>query len=113
MRPTSYLHPLFTYIFIDKIHIITYIKAMKNIIEWTKKALKQVAALPDQAVQQIYSSVQNLEQWPETPNVKTLRNRSDYRLRVGRYRVFFTVRPDGGFTIIRIEEVKKRDEHTY
>jgi mRNA-degrading endonuclease RelE of RelBE toxin-antitoxin system len=44
--------------------------------------------------------------------VKRLSNHPyEYRLRVGRYRVFFdfhsTVR------IIRIEEVKKRDERTY
>ena len=82
-------------------------------IEWTRKALKQAAALPAQARQQVYSGVQNLRQWPATPNVKALQNRSDFRLRVGRYRVLFTVRPDGSITIIRIEEVKKRDEHTY
>lgn len=34
-----------------------------------------------------------------------------YRLRVGRYRVFFEFTRE--IKIIRIEEVKKRDEHTY
>jgi len=82
-------------------------------IEWTRKALKQAAALPGNVRQQIYNGVQNLRLWPATPNVKALQNRNDYRLRVGRYRVLFTVHPDGSVTIIRIEEVKKRDEHTY
>ena len=51
--------------------------------------------------------------WPNVPDVKALTNRNDYRLRVGRYRVLFTVTPSGEVTVILIEEVKKRDEHTY
>lgn len=35
----------------------------------------------------------------------------DYRLRVGRYRVLFNCEEE--IKIIRIEEVKKRDERTY
>ena len=35
----------------------------------------------------------------------------DFRLRVGRYRVFFDF--DGQIKIIAIQEVKKRDERTY
>ena len=43
------------------------------------------------------------------PNVKKLKNRDDFRLRVGRWRVFFT----DTLHILYIEEIKKRDEHTY
>jgi len=35
----------------------------------------------------------------------------DFRLRVGRYRVFFDY--DGQIRIIAIQEIRKRDEHTY
>ena len=35
-----------------------------------------------------------------------------YRLRVGRYRVLFTIHA-GIPLVVRIEEVKKRNEHTY
>ena len=82
-------------------------------IEWAKKALKQTSKLPMQVRQQVYQGVQTLREWPEVSNVKALKDRKDYRLRVNRYRVIFTVRPDGMVTIIRIEEVMKRDEHTY
>jgi len=51
--------------------------------------------------------------WPECQNVKHLVNHEyQYRLRVGRYRVFFDTSGDT-ITIITIQEVKKRDEHTY
>ena len=88
---------------------------MKNTIEieWSKKAFKQVATLPYKARHQVYNGVQSLRQWPETLNVKALQGRNDYRLRIGRYRALFTIHPDGTVTVIRIEEVKKRDEHTY
>jgi mRNA interferase RelE/StbE len=41
--------------------------------------------------------------------VKKLKNRNDYRFRVGNWRVFFT----DSLKILYIEEIKKRDEHTY
>ena len=50
--------------------------------------------------------------FPDLSNVKSLVNRPEYRLRVGRYRVIFTV-SEGGAVIEYIEEVKKRDERTY
>lgn len=49
---------------------------------------------------------------PDCAGVKALVNHEyGYRLRVGRYRVFFDF--DGEVRIIDIQEVKKRDEHTY
>jgi mRNA-degrading endonuclease RelE of RelBE toxin-antitoxin system len=57
--------------------------------------------------------VESLAKWPDVPNVKALSDRDDYRLRVVRYRVFFTVTPNGKITVILIEEFKKRDEHAY
>jgi mRNA-degrading endonuclease RelE of RelBE toxin-antitoxin system len=84
-----------------------------NVINWTKKARKQLAVIPRQDAEHIIVSVEGLAKWPDVPNVKALSDRDDYRLRVGRYRVFFTVTPNGKVTVILIEEVKKRDEHTY
>jgi len=44
--------------------------------------------------------------------VKTLSNHDcGYRLRAGRYRVLFDF--DGAIRLVQIEEVRKRDEHTY
>jgi len=84
-----------------------------NVINWTKKARKQLGPVPQHDVERIFDAVESLAGWPDVPNVKALSNRDDYRLRVGRYRVLFTVTPDGEVTVILIEEVKKRDEHTY
>lgn len=45
-------------------------------------------------------------------NVKALTNHEHgFRLRVGSYRVFFD--HDGAVRIVSIEQVRKRDEHTY
>ena len=83
------------------------------VINWTKKARKQLAPIPWHDVERIIDAVESLAKWPDAANIKKLSNRDDYRLRVGRYRVLFTVTPGNDVTVILIEEVKKRDEHTY
>lgn len=45
-------------------------------------------------------------------NVKALADHEyGYRLRVGNYRVFFEF--DGAIRVVKVEEVRKRDERTY
>jgi mRNA interferase RelE/StbE len=44
-------------------------------------------------------------------DIKKLVNREGYRLRVGRWRVIFDVFNE--VKIVEIQEVLKRDEHTY
>ena len=79
-------------------------------IEWKQKALRQIRKIKDQrAKNTIYDAVDSLKDFPKSPNVKKLKNRNDYRLRVGNWRVFFT----DSLKILYIEEIKKRDEHTY
>ena len=81
-------------------------------IEWTKKALKQLLALPLSDRGMVAQAVDGLASWPDCRQVKSLVNRPEYRLRAGRYRVLFTV--SGGVSvIIRIEQVRKRDDRTY
>ena len=84
-----------------------------NTIEWTVKALKQLRKIQDKdQAKGIYLEAQALSHFPDCAGVKKLSNhRYPYRLRVGGWRVFFQF--DGTIKIIRIEEVKKRDEHTY
>ena len=84
-----------------------------HIINWTKKAKKQLVPIPRQDVERILDAVESLAQWPDVANVKALSGRDDYRLRIGRYRVIFKVTIGGEATVMLIEEVKKRDEHTY
>lgn len=82
-------------------------------IDWKRKAAKQLGKLPKQEQVRIVVSTDALQNWPDCSNVKKLTNFDyDYRLRVGRYRVFFNL-VEGEVSIIEIEEVKKRDERTY
>jgi mRNA-degrading endonuclease RelE of RelBE toxin-antitoxin system len=83
-----------------------------NSIEWTTKALRQARKLPPAEQGNIADAVEALRNWPNAEQVKALQGKSGYRLRVGRYRVLFTVQA-GIPLIVRIEEVKKRNEHTY
>ena len=83
-----------------------------NRIEWTAKARKQVMKIHRVMMEAVIVAVRELANWPDCRNVKALKGRDGYRLRVGRYRVLFTVH-EGAVRIIRIEEVKKRDERTY
>jgi len=81
-------------------------------VEWKTKALRQARKIHDKKTRvAISQAVGTLRNWPDCQNIKSLKNRDDYRLRVGRYRVIFTV--TDAIRIITIEEVKKRDEQTY
>lgn len=82
-------------------------------IIWQPKALRQLEKLRDRAVRKaIHQAVDTLKGFPACRNVKALTNHIyPYRLRVGRFRVFFDVQQT--LRIVFIEEVKKRDEHTY
>jgi len=79
---------------------------------WEKKAFKQLLAIDHAQRKTITYAAATLQNWPACTGVKRLAGHQyAYRLRVGRYRVLFDV--ETAVRIIRIEEVKKRDEHTY
>jgi mRNA interferase RelE/StbE len=82
-------------------------------IDWKPKARKQLFKLKDtSARERIFDAVDTLVNFPNCQSIKRLENhRHEYRLRVGSYRVLFDVRTS--IRIIEIQEVKKRDEHTY
>jgi len=81
-------------------------------IEWAKKALKQFMTIQKKDRLFIADSVKQLVNWPDCQNVKALKQHQyQYRLRVGNFRLFFDV--ENEVKIIKIEEVKKRDESTY
>lgn len=82
---------------------------MKQIL-WRTKALRQLRKIKSQKEKEtIYDAVETLGLFPNCTNVKKLSDRDDYRLRVGKWRIIFTAASE----IVCIEEVKKRDEHTY
>lgn len=84
-----------------------------NAINWQPKALRQLCKTDAHAGQQIRVAVSSeLLDLSKARNVKALvKHAYGYRLRVGNYRVFFDF--EGAVRIVSIEEVKKRDEHTY
>lgn len=84
-----------------------------NAIHWMPKAAKQLRKLPTVDQVTIRDAVgDQLAVFPDCTGVKRLTDHIyPYRLRVGRYRVFFAF--DGIIRLISIEEVKKRDDHTY
>ena len=84
-----------------------------NSINWQPKALRQLRKIEAHTGKQIRAAVSSeLLDLSKARNVKALTNHAyDYRLRVGNYRVFFDF--DGAVRIVNIEEVRKRDEHTY
>ena len=79
-------------------------------IEWTPKALRQIRKIHDQEIREIiYTAVGTLQRFPKCSNIMKLKGRDAYRLRVKKWRVIFRE----SLNNIYIEEVKKRDEHTY
>ena len=79
-------------------------------IEWTPKALRQLRKIKDAGDRnRIYDAVSELQYFPDVPNVKKVKGIGLFRLRVGRWRVFFT----DSLKIVLIKEVKKRNERTY
>ncbi|MDH0684986.1 MULTISPECIES: type II toxin-antitoxin system RelE family toxin [Achromobacter] len=81
-------------------------------INWNKKAVKQLAKVDGQDRHRIAHAVTLLADLPNAQNVKALTNHEyGYRLRVGNYRVLFDA--DTVIRIVEIQQVKKRDGHTY
>jgi mRNA interferase RelE/StbE len=81
-------------------------------VRWSKRAKRQLARIPMKYRIAITNATRSLANFPDCRNVKPLKNHIyDFRLRVGRYRVFFD--HDSEIKIIAIQEVRKRDEHTY
>ncbi|MBN2232959.1 MAG: type II toxin-antitoxin system RelE/ParE family toxin [Deltaproteobacteria bacterium] len=86
---------------------------METEIKWHKRTLKQLAGIPLKDRTAIVNAVKALPGEHGGCQVKSLANHDyGYRLRVGRYRVFFDIELQE-VKIHFIQEVKKRDERTY
>ncbi|MEJ2589378.1 MAG: type II toxin-antitoxin system RelE/ParE family toxin [Deltaproteobacteria bacterium] len=85
-----------------------------NEILWHNRARKQMKRIPEHYREAVHESIDKLVEFPrcEQLDIIELKNHKyDYRLRVGRYRVLFDYSKI--VKIIKIQEVKKRDERTY
>ena len=83
-----------------------------NSIIWSSYARRQLRQIDRQFRSQITDAVDTLVDMPNVLNVRALSNhRYGYRLRVGHFRVLFDWHKM--VKIVEIQQVKKRDEHTY
>jgi len=81
-------------------------------INWSKTAARQLAKIASTDRRRITAAVSTLADLPNAGNVKALKQHQyGYRLRVGSYRVLFDA--DTSIRIVSIQQVKKRDDHTY
>jgi mRNA-degrading endonuclease RelE of RelBE toxin-antitoxin system len=82
-----------------------------NQIRYKTKAIRQIKKIKDKAVKaEIVDKINQLEFYPDTPfRVSRYKTTQLLKFRVKSWRVFFTAELE----IIEIQEVKKRNEHTY
>lgn len=80
-------------------------------IEWTKKAAKDLRALPKTVRERIFAKVEQFAADPAslTNNVKALKGSEDFRLRVADYRVIYRIEGDT-VSIMVVMRVRHRSE---
>jgi mRNA interferase RelE/StbE len=77
------------------------------IVKIDDKAIKDLSKIHKGEVSKIFSKIEELEKFPNIPNVKKLNNfEPPYRLRVGNYRVLFDIEQNT-ITVYRIRHRKK------
>ncbi len=77
-------------------------------IEFRPKARKQLKSLDSVAQKRIQGAIELLKTNPIPPNAKKLKGRSDYRIRVGEYRVIYALKA-GKLLILVIAIGHRRD----
>jgi mRNA interferase RelE/StbE len=77
----------------------------------SRSVRKELDALDDDTYLRIVAVIYYLRENPRPAGVKKLIGQEAYRIRIGDYRVLYTVDDEG--KVVRIEAVRKRDERTY
>jgi len=77
------------------------------IVKIDDKAIKDLTKIHKAEVNKIFSKIEELEKFPQVPNLKKLTNfHPPYRLRVGNYRVLFDIVNDK-ITVYRVKHRKE------
>ena len=63
-------------------------------IEWKEHAIKDIEKLEGTVVRRVIKKVDELSEDPFSKDIKRLKGSNDYRLRVGDYRVIFSIDQD-------------------
>ncbi len=77
----------------------------------SRSVRRELDDLDDEAYLRIAAAIFHLREHPRPPGIGKLTGREAYRLRLGTYRVIYTV--DDKARTVRIEALRKRDERTY
>jgi mRNA interferase RelE/StbE len=77
-------------------------------VAWTHRAEKDLRKLGPDAQFRVRRAVELLGEDPRRPGVKSLTARSEFRLRVGDFRVLFEIRDD--IVLVLIVAVRKRED---
>ncbi len=82
-------------------------------VEWTAKAIKQVEKFKNnQLKQRLFTTVETLANGGHVDIIALTNHQYTHRIRVGDYRILFTI-ADNEIEISYVQEVKKRDDNTY
>lgn len=73
-------------------------------IEWKEHALQNIEKLESSIARRIIKKVEELSENPFSKDIKKLKGRDDFRLRVGDYRIIFSIEKN----IIQILKVGHR-----
>ena len=73
-----------------------------------KSVQKELNRLPDDIANRILARMAGLEANPRPPDVKKLKGRDAWRIRVGDYRVIYEITDETG--VVRINRVRHRRE---
>ncbi len=77
----------------------------------SRSVRKELDGLDDETYLRIVAAIHRLRENPRPPSMKKLTGQEVYRIRLGDYRVLYSV--DDKIREVRIEAVRKRDERTY
>ncbi len=81
-------------------------------IEYAKSAVKYIESLDRPTKQRIKAGIEGLAETPPKGDIKTLQGYSDgrKRLRIGKYRIIYNDKQDGGIEILYIMNVDTRGD---
>jgi len=77
----------------------------------SRSVRKELDGLDDDTYLRIVAAIHHLRENPRPSSMKKLTGQEIYRIRLGDYRVLYSV--DDKAKEVRIEAVRKRDERTY
>ena len=84
---------------------------MRHRVEIQKKARRELDALPAESRTRVTHAIDALADEPRPDGVKKLRGRTQWRIRVGEYRIIYSIFDQD--RVIMIEQVAPRTSTTY